>query len=161
MNSACTIQTERLILKEIRESDADLIVRWRSDSNIYQYFKHPHLLTTEEHAKWYKEQYLLDTDIVNWVAYWFDAPVGLFGAKRTQEECAEISYMVSQEARHKGIAAEAVLAIENWMKTEWGIIEVIAEIHKDNLLSVRFIQMLGYTIQREEEKFIIYGKNIS
>lgn len=145
-------------MREIRESDAELIIEWRSDPSVYQYFKNPHRLTIEEHLQWYKERYLQDDTLINWIAYWHEVPVGLFGAKKLEEKRAEISYLVDQRVRNKGIATEVVLAIENWIEAEWGLVEVVAEINKDNLPSEKLIQALGYNIQEEKGQFIIYNK---
>ena len=111
---ASRLETERLILREMTEEDAPLIVKWRSDPEVYRYFLSPRPLTAKEHLDWYKNQYLRQNNRVDWIAEEKAAgkPVGVFGIKRekTGDREGEVSYLSVPECRGKGYAAEGEIS---------------------------------------------------
>ena len=84
----------------------------------------------------------------------------MFGVKRENENSleAEISYILAPEQYGKGFAAEAINRLMQFCKEEWNCTSVIAEIHNDNMDSIRFVEKLGFV--EEKPKFIIFRKEI-
>lgn len=160
MRISRTIRTERLILREIRDDDTDFIVRLRSDPEVYRYFKHPHQLSVEEHEGWYREVYLQNDNIVNWICEKDGVGIGVFAAVRVSDSEAEVSYLVSGEYQRKGYAGEALKSIILWVRQEWQLERIIAEIHKDNTVSRAFIRSLGFYEADGEKSFLKYVMNI-
>ena len=155
-----TLKTERLTLREIRETDAAQIVEWRSNPEVYPYFKAPHALTKEEHLRWYHHSYLTDANRLDWLclAAETEKPVGVFGLRRISEtpEVAEVSYLLAPEEQRKGYAAEAIRALIRHAAEAWDAQTVIAEIHKDNAPSVRLVEKLGFAFRKQTESFCVY-----
>ncbi|WP_295089950.1 GNAT family N-acetyltransferase [Ruminococcus sp.] len=157
------LYTERLVLKEITESDATYIVKLRANPNVYRYFVSPHKITMEEHLKWYRDKYIYDDSRFDWIACSEkNGPIGLFGIKResADSDIVEVSYMLSPEHYRKGYAREAVERLIKFCKDEWKCCRVIAEIHKDNSASIRFIERLSFVLEEYDGDFVIYGKEI-
>lgn len=161
MKNDCIIQTKRLLLREIREQDAKLIVKWRSDPDIYRYFKNPHTLTLEEHLYWYQNQYRNNTDIVSWIANYMDQAYGLFSVKKENHLTVEISYLLDPKGQGQGFASEALQAVEEWAEKQWEIKCVVAQIHKANEKSIRFIKRNGYHLFNCNGSFCLFNKIVN
>jgi len=150
------IETERLFLKGITEEDAVEIVTWRSDPEVYKYFKNPHKITVQEHLRWYHGNYLYDDSRYDWVCIEKDTgqKIGVFGLIR-KDTVAEVNYLLCPEAQHKGYAAEGINGLIRFAKDVWDIHQFIAEIHKDNEASISLAKKLGFRLQNDEA-FAIY-----
>ena len=106
------IQTERLILRGINETDAIKIVEWRSDPEVYRFFKSPHKITVREHVAWYNNSYLPNENRFDWMCIEQSSGkrIGVFGLVRDEDLC-EVNYLLASEAQHKGFAAPAVFPV--------------------------------------------------
>ena len=156
------LYTDRLVLSDITEDDASAIVKWRSDPDIYKYFVSPHKITLEEHLNWYRTKYVYDKNRFDWIAFSGEGPIGIFGLKRKSEssDTAEVSYILSPKHYGKGYAGEAVERLIEFCKKEWKCRKVMAEIHRDNIMSVRFIKRLSFVLECAEGDFVRYGKEL-
>ena len=154
------IKTDRLKLREICETDTEKIVAWRSDPEVYKYFRNPHALTEAEHLQWYQNKYIKDNDMISWIACFEKDPIGVFQAVRRDIETAEVSYLLDKGYQGKGFAAEVVSAIEKWIYKSWNINKLVAEIHVDNEKSREFILRMGYIKKSREGNFDIYIKTL-
>lgn len=121
-NRAPQLITKRLILNDIEERDASLIVKWRSNPDVYKYFLFPHPLKFEEHINWYHKKYLLDENCFNWMAAIRDSGecIGVFGIRRQKDKLtlAEVSYILAPEYQKRGYAREALEKIMEFAKRE-------------------------------------------
>ncbi len=156
------VETERLILRGITRQDADLIVKWRADPEVYKFFRLPHRLTMEEHLKWYRERYLTDRQHCIWMAVRKEdeVPVGMFGLRKSGKEEAEISYLIAPRMQGNGYAQETAVSLLSWAKKEWNIRTVFAEIHYENGPSVRFVRRLGFEEAGKNKNFRVYKKTM-
>jgi len=163
MKRVPVLKTERLTLRGISEADTQMIVRLRSNPDVYRYFTAPHEITEQEHITWYKNSYLLNENRMDWMA--FDASgkfVGIFGVKRDNQDSveAEISYILSPEQYKKGYATEAVERLIQFCQEGWHCIYVSAEIHEDNNDSIHFVKKLGFVQETEEGLFATYTRKV-
>lgn len=155
--------TDRLILKDITEKEALLIVEWRSNPNVYKYFVSPHKISLEEHLNWFNNKYIYDSNRFDWMGYTKDSePVGVFGIKRESLDSvtAEISYILSPNHYGKGYAREAIERLILFCKDEWKCKKIIAEIHKDNTASIRFIDRFSFELDEMNGNLIRYVKEL-
>jgi len=152
-----TIVTERLILREICKDDTEIIVDLRSDPNVYRYFRCPHALTADEHNNWYNNVYLKSKSIVSWICRLQEKSIGVFSAEKKTDTVVEISYLLAGEYQGNGFATEAVEAIEKWTQRHWKVEYAVAEIHKDNVRSIRFANSIGYI---NDSEFKMYKKKL-
>ena len=158
-----SINTKRLLLRNINLSDTRNIVLWRSDPNVYRYFLTPKKLTESEHESWYRNRYLKDESVYNWMALdQENHPVGVFGVKResANSTTAEVSYILSPESRGKGYAGEAVQQLFHFLKYSWNCKDAIAEIHEENGASIHFAEKNGMTCIDKRGEFLIYTKQL-
>ena len=154
------IETERLRLRGINETDAPQIAAWRGDPAVYRYFKNPRKITEAEHLRWYRERYLPDKDREDRMCLTKDGErIGVFGLIR-EGDSAEVSYLLAPEARGKGYAAEAVNGLLRYAKETWRVCRVTAEIHKENGPSLALARRLGFVPADETGDFIIFEKEV-
>lgn len=159
---ACKIpclKTERLTLRNISLEDTEYIVAWRSDPEVYCYFLTPHSIKAEEHINWFIDRYLYDDNRFDWMAVdGKDELVGVFGIRRDCEESleAEINYILAPEKRGFGYAREAVLKLIEYASQAWNVKKIIAEIHVDNLESIKFANNIGMALSCTQGNFGIF-----
>ena len=151
------IESERLLLRGIEEADAETIVRWRSDPQVYQYFKNPHEITIEEHLNWFKNSYNENKDRYDWMGIEkrTNKKIGVFGLYREKTK-AEVNYLVAPDAQQKGFATEAIKQLISFAVSEWGCNEVVAEIHENNLPSLKLIEKLCFQLVSYKKPFAVY-----
>ncbi len=162
MITAPELYTERLVLSDISEKDAPYIVKWRSDPNVYKYFVSPHKITIEEHLNWFNNRYVYEENRFDWIAFYNNEPIGIFGIKRDDSSSivAEVSYILSPMYYGKGFAGEAVERLISFGKNEWKCCKIIAEIHKDNVSSIHFIERLRFEKDSENDPFVVYSRRL-
>lgn len=153
-----TIETDRLILRGINNTDAESIVLWRSNPEVYKYFKSPHRITLEEHLNWYQDRYLENSNRFDWICLnkSTENRLGVFGLIKEKDK-AEINYLVSPEGQHKGYALEVIRKLIDYAIKKWNSKQVIAEVHKDNIPSLGLVKKLGFDVVSEDDPFLIYG----
>lgn len=161
MNIAPNLYTKRLRMRDITELDAPIIVRLRSNPEVYKYFLHPHEITVDEHLSWYNKIYAFDTNRFDWIA--FDEEnnaIGIFGIKRPYSQClkAELSYILDPIYYGKGYAKEAMGKLIDYCRIEWKCTSVFVEIHKDNTASIEFIRKLGFYEDKTEGDFLYFQR---
>lgn len=152
------IKTERLVLREIIESDANQIVTWRSNPEVYKYFTVSKKLTMTEHLNWYRNMYLLDSERIDMIALEKikQIPIGVFGIKKEAGgSCVEVSYLVDPQYQSRGYAREAMITLMCFAKEKWCCETAMAEIHKDNISSISFAKRLGFLEEEKESDFIV------
>ncbi len=153
------LETKRLYLRGIDENDTEQIVNWRSDASVYCFFKSPHKITIEEHKKWYNESYLSDTNKVDWMCITKDEwkKIGVFGFKDRNDRI-EVNYLLAADSQHKGYGIEAMIAIIDYIHKIYPGKTLIAEIHKDNIASLKFIRKMGFKETSTDGRFYTYSK---
>ena len=158
-HSTSHIRTERLWLREIDESDTATIVRLRTETEVYKFFKSPHRLTEKEHIDWYRNKYVVDVNRIDWIAVDDNdgSIVGLFHVAKKQN-VVEVSYLLDKGKRGNGYAAEAMSAIMDVISLKWKPQKFIAIIHACNLKSREFIEKLGFKQEYMDGEFIFYSR---
>ena len=147
----------------ISESDSEIIVKLRSNPDVYKFFLCPHQITIEEHINWYRNNYIKDENRIDWVGTnKAQKSVGVFSIKRSIPCSAEVevSYILDPAEYGKGYAKEAVRRLMTFCKDCWEAEEAIADIHKKNYASIHFIESLGYNLEYENDNFIRYIKKL-
>lgn len=145
-----TIETERLILRRIREEDADMIYQnWTSDPLVTKYLTwdiHKNLEVTRSYAKYKADRYVNDF-CFDWliVLKAINEPIGEIEAVKVQVEnrLVEMGYCLSSKYWNQGYASEALKAFIDYMFNQVGVDKVIA-CHIDvNPASGRAMQKAG------------------
>ena len=72
--------------------------------------------------------------------------------KNSWNDTLEIGYHIFPEYRRKGYASEACRAVIEYAREEFGIIRFIARIGKENIVSKKMAESLGF-VKAEEDPF--------
>lgn len=155
--------SDRLNYREITLEDAPLIVKWRSDPSVYKYFTRPHKITVDEHVNWFNNSYKNDSNRIDFMALDRDGkPVGIFGIRRDDSDPfeAEVSYIIDPEFYGQGYGSEGVRWLVSKCGEIWNCNIVTAEIHRENVTSINLVKKLGFTEQKTNGDFVIYGRKL-
>lgn len=163
MKTAPVLKTARLLLHGITEEDTDLIVVLRSTSEVFRFFVSSHKITKAEHIKWFQDSYLKNENRIDWVASDSGGvSVGVFGVKREDKYAkeAEVSYILLPERYGQGYASEAVNRLIEFCQIEWKCDCITAEIHEQNITSIRFAEKLGFKREEKRGRFFRYKREL-
>lgn len=155
------MESDRLYFREITKDDAELIVGWRSDPEVYMYFLSPHKISMEEHLNWYYSFYLNNCNRTDYIAIKKDTNelIGVFGLVFF-DTTVEVNYLLGKEYRGKGYATEAVRYLIAYAKETRQVKKTIAEVHKDNKSSLKLTESLGFSELKRDGDIIVFGKDI-
>lgn len=145
-----TIETERLILRAFKESDAQLMFKnWASDDRVTKYLtwkSHENIKNTTLLCKLWEENYeKKDNYLWAIVLKENNNPIGSIGLVELFEEtkCGEIGYCVGYDYWGKEIIKEALEAIVNYLKPV-GFVRLQAVHDVKNLNSGKVLIKAGF-----------------
>lgn len=144
------IETERLILDRLTETDVKEVFELRSDPETMKYIPRPLVTNYEEaleHIRMIDEKIENNTGI-NWAIRFKDNPklLGIIGFYRMQPENyrAEIGYMLSPHFHGKGIVPEAVKSLLQYGFEDLKFHSIEAVIDPENYASEKVLQKCGF-----------------
>lgn len=151
-------ESSRLFFRGITRGDAENLVRWRSDEAIIRFFIHSKPITMEQHLSWF-DRYLNDQNRYDYIVSCKvnGAAIGVISlSELANAQGAELGYAISEpEYQRQGYAKEAILALMQFATRQFGIQYFRAEIHKENIASIRTITSLGFHPQGGDP-FVLY-----
>jgi RimJ/RimL family protein N-acetyltransferase len=145
----------------MNKQDFDCLVKWRTNSELIKYFRNPMPITRKSHINWYEKLYMNNLTRYNFIVIDKKSgqKIGVVGVSSIDYKNAtcEIFYMIAEcEFKRKGFASEAISTMVNKMYME-GILTIYAEIHKENIASIKMIQKLGFNKTSERGIFCIFS----
>ena len=145
MDKNSTYSSDRLIYRGLTRSDAEVVVRWRSNPDNYRFFFSKKPITLEDHRRWFAG-YLDDPSRYDFVIFDKDEmPVGTVGLSHIEGDSCEINYMIGEtSARGKGYAKEAVQAMTDIALQELGVKTVYARVLANNPASMAVAEGCGF-----------------
>jgi len=142
------IETERIILRELEESDVERLAEIYADPDVMQYIGRGGVLTYEHArrsiASW--NNYYGKYGFGNWAAVEKETGtlIGLCGLSWLEDKSdVEVSYLFAKEAWGKGYATETAGAINNYALTTAGLERIVALVYPQNTPSIHVIEKLG------------------
>ena len=156
--------SERLTYVPLDEELNDLIIQWRSNPEIVQYYRNKNPITRENHLNWYYTQYLNDPSRYDWIAFAENEAVGfvaLSSINNKQKSC-EISYTIGNKFyRNRHLSEEMIFAIMNQGKKMFCLQTFYAEIHKENIASQKAAERCGFQFVQDIDCFRKYIRRYS
>ena len=144
------LETERLLLRQIDNSDVKEVYALRSNPATMQYIPRPLVQNEEEaldHITMINSK-IENNDGINWAITMKGNPklIGIIGHYRIQPQNyrAEIGYMILPEYNGKGIVTEAIKAVLRYGFEEMKLHAIEAVIDPRNLASERVLQKNGF-----------------
>ena len=158
------LETERLLLRQLIDEDADTIASLRSDDEVNAYIDRPKELSPGAAKAFITKinQKIKDE-------HWFYWAVCLKGQQEligtfclfnfsVENTCAELGYELNPDYQGRGFASEAIKEVISFAFKTIGFKSLEAVVHQYNLKSVKLLQKNNFVpdINRKHEKYTDY-----
>lgn len=162
------LATARLRLRALTSADAPAILRIHSDAETMRWFGTNPMQNIEEAERIIAafNAWFVASSGVRWGIELDDgAPdsarligsCGLFRWNKNWRHCA-LGYELARDCHGQGYMREALTAVLNFGYTTMGLHRVHAEIHRDNLASIRLVQGLGFRFEGVHRETAYWGE---
>jgi ribosomal-protein-alanine N-acetyltransferase len=146
-----SIETERLLLREIVELDTEDLFAIRGDLELMRWFgtEPPTDLTAiQSLVKKFASGRIIENPSTAWAIQTKDNPkllgtCGLFSWNRNWRKCA-VGYELAASAQGRGLMREALSAVLSWGFNNMELNRVEAQIHPNNHPSIKLARTLGF-----------------
>ncbi|MFK7860340.1 MAG: GNAT family N-acetyltransferase [Granulosicoccus sp.] len=146
---------DSLTLRPARVDDAELIWIWRNCEDAYKYYKNPHRQTLEDHTRWLGSA-INDSRRSLWMIDDDDQPVSHVRFDYISERVVSVSIVVDPSEYGKAIGKRSLsLALESKVASGESI-NIIAEIHTENIASRKLFEAAGFKRHSECDPFLSY-----
>ena len=148
------IETERLLLRKIKETDAEPMFRnWASDPEVTKYLtwpRHENIEVTRQVINyWLNEE--KDSKTIRFIITLKDSdePIGSIDVVRYIDDSPEIGYCLSRKYWNKGLMTEACKAFSKYLFDK-GFKKVLIKAVVENIGSNRVIEKCGFKFTHQE-----------
>jgi len=146
-----SMETERLLLREIVDSDAEDLFSIRGDIALMRWFgSEPlnDLAAAQGLVKKLAGGRNLENPSTGWAIQTKDSPkllgtCGLFSWNRNWRKCM-VGYELAAQAQGRGLMSEALSAVLSWGFNHMELNRVEAQIHPNNLSSIKLARALKF-----------------
>ena len=149
------IETERLSLREVSESDAAFMLKLLNDPDFVRFIADRGVRTVEGAARYIGERFVQSYRRHGFGLWLVEtkeegAPVGICGLLERGEPVpgVEVGYAFLPSFRSKGYAFEAASAAKVYARDVLGLARLYAVVNPDNALSTRVLEKLGMKFER-------------
>lgn len=149
LDDECT----QLFVRKAQSEDCMDVLRWRNDPLVCAMSRHPEPLSEKDHKAWYS-QVLDDPNRFFLIGILNGQKVGTVRFDWHSDSGWEVSIIVSQSARGKGVGKHLLRLALKQFKIEHVSTSVQAVIRFDNEPSLRLFRSLGFRNKSNEGKFI-------
>lgn len=156
-----------IVLRELKEKDAPLMLEWMHDPVFQRSFKKRMLDTTREDVLGFIASANIPEKVVTGVSLHYaivdsaDQYLGTISLKDIDIEngTSEYAIIVRKVAQGKGIAFEATQLILKKAFQELGLRRVFLSVHSDNTSAIKLYEKAGFRYEGEfREHFVIDGR---
>jgi [ribosomal protein S5]-alanine N-acetyltransferase len=152
------LETGRLVLRALKDEDADKIFLLRSDETINKYVDRPRAITVEDAKAFIRKIELFTAEKKG--LYWAIAIKGkekLIGTIALwnfdlQQNKAELGYELLTEYQGQGYMQEALRTVIGYAFKQLGLSSIEGWTHPDNISSSKLLGKLGFIRDHEAEK---------
>jgi [ribosomal protein S5]-alanine N-acetyltransferase len=144
------IKTERLILRDIKDADANELFHLRSDKNVMQFIDRPLAETIDDALKLIKiiSDGYNNKESITWAITLKDYSelIGTIGFWRIEKEHyrAEIGYLLNPVHQGKGIMQEAIKVVLQYGFETMKLHSVEANVNPSNTASIKLLEKNGF-----------------
>ncbi len=163
LNPFPVLETERLLLRQLTEDDAQEIFIHRSDKRILEFIDIPIASSIEDALAFIKK--INNLIAANESAYW---GIQLKGRRQIigticlwnvdyKDEKAETGYVLHPDFQGKGFMQESITAVIDFGFHNLDLKKMVAEVHHNNLPSIKLLRRNGFTFDSLSGDFEIYS----
>lgn len=144
------IRTSRTVLREVEETDLQLMVEWRNAPENKKHFFTDITLTLDIQKKWFKK--IRENVAQKFFVIDFDGkPIGTIALNKIDLRVgrAEIGNVLigDRSKRRQGIAKEAVISLINYAFHLLNLTKIYVEVFADNKSAVKLYESCGFVYQ--------------
>ncbi len=148
-----TLETERLILRAMRQQDAEDMYEYASRAEVTEFLlwnEHKSLAYTKEYLRYIESRYSVG-DFYDWAVTLKDGGkmIGTCGFAKidTVNNSAELGYVLNPDYHKKGIAKEAAETVIRFGFESLGLNRIEARFMEGNTPSLRVMEKLGMSFE--------------
>ena len=145
--------SENLVLRKVTFQDAQILFEWRNDPETRKASRNTDEVLIENHKTWLagslqnkeRQLYIVEKDSV---------PIGMVRADYDREnDCYELTWMVSPHFRGKGWGKHIVALLANRMNSQ-----ITAQIRTYNIASQKIAEFVEMKLDKQEDGFYYYSR---
>ena len=156
--SAFQLETDRLVIRELQDSDLDFVAEMLGDPEVMRFWPQPY--SREESAHWiarHRKRYETDG-----FGYWLAlrkqdgqpvGQVGLLAQDLDGEKLVGLGYIVHRPFWRQGFAEEGARACANFGFQKLGRKSIAILVRPENVPSIQLAKKLGAKLQGQSEYF--------
>jgi len=144
------LKTNRLVLRQMLDSDAEALFKFRSDPRVMRYFGRPLMQVVAEAEKFVTEiQGMFDrNEGVQWAISLLDDPqmigsITIWKIDKTNHR-GEIGYMLGPDFQGNGLMTEAIHAMLAYAFGTLHLHSLEANVNPDNAASIKLLERNGF-----------------
>lgn len=142
------IDTERLSLRLLEETDEQDIIRWRNDKEIIDCFFSYKGITSKEHREWF-EKYVKGSDRIEFIICIKsnNKKIGTIGLSNIDHRNQKAEYGIllgEKDERGKGFGKEATLALLDYGFYELNLNKIFLKVFSDNTNAIELYKKAGF-----------------
>lgn len=164
------LETKRLILRHLVQSDLDSLFGLYSDSEVRQYFPEGTLTydETQEELEWFLNGHPEHPELGLWATIHtetnqFIGRCGLLPWTIDERPEVEVAYLLSKEYWGQGLGTEVAQALLNYGFEHLKLSRLVCLIERENIASIKVAKKIGMAFEKEgrDEKgsFLLYSRN--
>ncbi|WP_115719221.1 UDP-2,4-diacetamido-2,4,6-trideoxy-beta-L-altropyranose hydrolase [Gallaecimonas mangrovi] len=134
-----TLTQKAVRLRPMTEDDCQRLYRWQCEAGARTYSRNSAIPDWSEHQAWFHRT-LAAKGTKLWCIEQAQLPLGMLRLDWQSDDKAEVSILLSAQARGKGLGLEALIQLQRmaWVTT------LVAEVHPDNLASQKLFLKAGF-----------------
>ena len=153
------IQTERLIIKPLLESDKPDMLELLYDSEIKKTYMIPEFESVEAAERLFYAFMRLSNSSERFVGgiYFEGKLIGFLNDTEISEKTIEMGYVISPEYKNRGFCTEAFGGVINYLFVN-GFDEVVCGAFEENIASIRVMQKCNMKLRDKTDEIEYRGK---
>lgn len=152
-----SIETERLILRQVEEEDKELLKELIYDKEAMAYVRYRLIKDDEEFDKSFREHFLKNPEVFSIVSKETNNFIGFFEFHLDGDE-PNITYALLQSSWGKGYAAEAGILLLKYALKTFDVDKFYAYHAEQNMKSGRVMEKMGMTfVEKWDEESTVDG----
>ena len=130
-------------LRKVEITDINDMFEWRNHPDIRKNFFNQEMVSRDEHEKWFMAK-LNDPDITVYMAYHRKERIGSIRFE-SRDRVIKTSVMLNPDFLGKGLGPKVIkLGVERFIMEKNPDMQIIAEIKKDNVASIKAFEKAGF-----------------
>jgi RimJ/RimL family protein N-acetyltransferase len=148
--STSIVETDRLVIRELVEDDAEFVHRLLNSPNFKRYIGDRNVRSDEDARVFIRDRYRKSYELHGYGLYAVElradgTPIGMCGfVRRDTLPAPDLGFAFLPEHERKGYGSESSIAVVNYGRKTFGFSELLAITTVDNDASVALLKKIGF-----------------